>query len=134
MAVSKNLAPFFVIYSKKKTKHRRSLIQHSVVTFGALSLTNKNFFQMLSDHAWKITMLTDSIGVFTERGGTIGFHISKEGITVVDAQFPDTARHLIAELKKKDEILTTTEIPGSPQWTGDVIQRPLQAAFEELSL
>jgi cyclase len=32
------------------------------------------------------------------------------------------------------EILTTTEIPGSPQWRSDGIQRPLQAAFDELSL
>jgi len=36
--------------------------------------------------------------------------------------------------KTKDEILKATEIPGSPEWKGDGIQRPLQAAFEELSL
>ncbi len=45
-------------------------------------------------------MLTHDIGIFTERGGTIAFHFSKEGITVIDAQFPDTAQHLIEELKK----------------------------------
>lgn len=55
---------------------------------------------MLND-TWNIQMLTDSIGVFTEKGGTIAFHLSKDGITVVDAQFPDTAPHLISELKKK---------------------------------
>jgi len=83
--------------------HRRAFLQHSVMTVGAWSFTHKKFFQMLSDPAWKITMLTDTIGVFTERGGTIGFHLSKEGITVVDAQFPDTAPHLIGELKKRDD-------------------------------
>ena len=35
--------------------------------------------------------------------------------------------------KTKEEILKATEIPGSPRWKGDGIQRPLQAAFEELS-
>ena len=35
--------------------------------------------------------------------------------------------------KTKEEILKATEIPGSPEWKGDGIQRPLQAAFEELS-
>ena len=35
--------------------------------------------------------------------------------------------------KTKDEILMAAEIPGSPQWKGDGIQRPLQAAFEELN-
>ena len=35
--------------------------------------------------------------------------------------------------KSKDDILSATEIPGSPQWKGDGIQRPLTAAYEELT-
>ena len=62
---------------------------------------SSKFFKMLTEDPWKITMLTDNIGIFTERGGTIAFHFSKEGTTVIDAQFPDTAVHLIDELKKK---------------------------------
>lgn len=58
---------------------------------------------MASD-PWKITMLTPDIGIFTERGGTIAFHSSKEGVTVIDAQFPDTAQHLINELKKRKDL------------------------------
>ena len=56
-----------------------------------------------ADPAWKIKMLTDDIGVFTEKGGTIAFLLSNKGIVVVDAQFPDTAPHLIDELKKKSD-------------------------------
>jgi len=82
---------------------RRSFIQNSAFTLGAISIGPKNFFKMLSDDPWKITMLTDKIGVFTEKGGTIAFHFSKDGITVIDAQFPDTAPHLIAELKKRND-------------------------------
>jgi glyoxylase-like metal-dependent hydrolase (beta-lactamase superfamily II) len=48
-------------------------------------------------------MLTDTIGIFTERGGTIAFYISKKGMVVIDAQFPDQSQHLIDELKKKSE-------------------------------
>ena len=83
--------------------HRRSFIQNSAFTFGALSISHKSFFKMFTDDPWKITMLTDNIGVFTEKGGTIAFHFSKDGITVIDAQFPDTAPHLIAELKKRND-------------------------------
>ncbi|MEO5684746.1 MAG: MBL fold metallo-hydrolase [Chitinophagaceae bacterium] len=36
--------------------------------------------------------------------------------------------------KTKEEILKTTEIPGSPEWKGDGIQRPLTAAYEELTI
>ena len=76
---------------------RRSFIQNSALTLGALSIKNKHLFKMFTDDTWKVTMLTDDIGIFTERGGTIGFHFSKEGITVIDAEFPDTAIHLIDE-------------------------------------
>ena len=36
--------------------------------------------------------------------------------------------------KTKEEILKTTEIPGSPEWKGDGIERPLGAAYEELAV
>jgi cyclase len=48
-------------------------------------------------------MLTDSIGIFEERGGTILFYLGKDGIVVVDTQFPDQSKHLIDELKKRSE-------------------------------
>jgi len=52
---------------------------------------------------WNIKMLTRDTGIFTERGGTILFHISKQGMVVVDSQFPDQAGHLISELKKRGD-------------------------------
>ena len=56
---------------------------------------------MLAEPTWKIKMLTDDIGMFSERGGTILFMVTKKGVVVVDTQFPDTAQHLIEEIKKK---------------------------------
>ncbi len=82
---------------------RRHFLQNSMLAFGALTLGKQKILKAMSVDPWKITMLTDSIGMFTERGGTIVFHFSKDGITVVDAQFPDTAQHLIDELKKRDD-------------------------------
>ena len=35
--------------------------------------------------------------------------------------------------KTKDEILKATAIPGADEWKGDGVQRPLQAAYEELT-
>jgi cyclase len=81
---------------------RRSFIQNSAFTVGALSIGHKSFLKFFTDDPWKITMLTNDIGIFTEKGGTIAFHFSKDGITVIDAQFPDTAPHLIEELKKRN--------------------------------
>ena len=50
-----------------------------------------------------IKMLRNDVGVFTEKGGTIAFLLSKDGIVVVDAEFPEQSQHLIDELKKKSE-------------------------------
>ncbi len=83
---------------------RSAFLKNSGLLLGALAVfSNKTIAQLLSDPAWKITMLTDDIGIFSEKGGTILFMISAEGIVVVDSQFPDTAPHLIDELKKKSE-------------------------------
>ena len=35
--------------------------------------------------------------------------------------------------RQKKKILTAKKIPGSPEWKGDGIERPLNAAYEELS-
>ena len=83
--------------------HRRSFIQNSALAFGALTLARQKLLTTFFDDPWKITMLTDDIGIFTERGGTIAFLLSKKEIVVVDSQFPDQSKHLIDELKKRSE-------------------------------
>jgi glyoxylase-like metal-dependent hydrolase (beta-lactamase superfamily II) len=82
---------------------RRTFIQNTALTFGALTLARKNVLASFFEDPWKITMLSDDIGIFEERGGTIAFLLSKKGIVVVDSQFPDQSKHLIDELKKKSE-------------------------------
>jgi cyclase len=83
---------------------RRSFLRNTGLTIASLALLNKeSLAAFLNDPTWNIKMLTDDIGIFTEKGGTIAFYLSKEGAVIVDAQFPDTAPHLIDELKKKSE-------------------------------
>ena len=82
---------------------RRSFLKNSALSFGALTLTQQKLLKLLVDDPWKITMLTDNIGIFTERGGTIAFLLGKKEIVVVDSQFPDQSKHLIDELKKRSE-------------------------------
>lgn len=83
--------------------NRRHFIQNSTFTFAALSLSQKKILTAFFQQAWKITMLTDNLGIFTERGGTIAFLLGKSGIVVVDAEFPDQSKHLIDELKNRSE-------------------------------
>ena len=83
--------------------NRRSFIQNSALVVGALTVSQQKLLAGFFDDPWKITMLRNDVGIFTERGGTIAFLLSKKGIVVVDSQFPDQSKHLIDELKKKSE-------------------------------
>jgi cyclase len=83
--------------------NRRNFVQNSALAFGALTLAQQKLLTSFFDDPWKITMLRNDIGIFTERGGTIAFLLSKKGIVVVDAQFPDQSKHLIDELKKRSD-------------------------------
>lgn len=84
--------------------HRRKFIGITAITLVGLAfLSNRTLAQFLADPTWKIKMLNDTMGVFTEKGGTILFMTSKDGIVVVDSQFPEQSQHLIDELKKKSE-------------------------------
>ena len=83
---------------------RSKFLRNTGFTLAGLAFINKNSLaSFFADPAWKIKMLSDEIGIFTEKGGTIAFCISKDGITVVDSQFPDTSVHLIEALKQKTE-------------------------------
>ncbi len=84
--------------------HRRKFLYNSALGMGALAFYNTEVFgkDFFAD-PWKIKMLRNDVGIFTERGGTIGFMVSKKGIMVVDSQFPDTSVHLIEELRKKEK-------------------------------
>jgi cyclase len=81
--------------------NRRSFIRSGAFTIGALTIAQHKVFAALQIDPWKITMLRKGVGIFSEKGGTIGFLIGKEDITVVDTQFPDQSKHLIEELKKQ---------------------------------
>ena len=84
---------------------RRSFVKNTALTLGALALLNKQTMAaFLKSNAYNIKMLTDTIGVFTEKGGTILFMLNTEGPVIVDAQFPDSALHLIDEVKKRSSI------------------------------
>ncbi len=84
---------------------RRVFIKNSTTILTALALlSNRTFAQLAADPAWKIKMLDKNTGIFTEKGGTILFCVTKAGFVVVDAQFPDSAQHLIDDLKTRKDV------------------------------
>lgn len=84
---------------------RRKFLQTSVLSGIGISLVNQPILAALvhQDSPYKMTPLRNNVGYFTERGGTIGWMITKEAIVVVDTQFPDQAAHLIEAIKKQSD-------------------------------
>lgn len=83
---------------------RRQFLRNTAIAAGALSfLGSRGFACKLADPIFQIIPLRNNVGIFIEQGGTIAWMVNKEGIVVVDAQFPNTAPHLIAELQKKSD-------------------------------
>lgn len=81
--------------------NRRDFITKASLGFGALAFSGNDLFAKLLQEPWKITMLGEQAGIFEERGGTILFLLSDDGIVVVDSQFPDQSLHLKDELVKR---------------------------------
>jgi glyoxylase-like metal-dependent hydrolase (beta-lactamase superfamily II) len=83
---------------------RRKFIQYAGLSFGMMALySNKSFADFLLQPKYKFSLLRNNVGIFTEQGGTIAWLSNSSGMVVVDTQFQDPARHLIAELKKGSE-------------------------------
>ncbi|CAM2932337.1 MBL fold metallo-hydrolase [Rariglobus hedericola] len=49
------------------------------------------------------TALRRNVGLFTGRGGTIGWLVNKDALAVVDSQFPDTAQTFLTGLPGRDD-------------------------------
>jgi cyclase len=84
---------------------RRKFLKTTAVTAASLALLGKkSFAAMLADPTYQFKPLRNNVGMFAEQGGTIAWMINKEGIVVVDAEFPDPATHLIGLLKKQSDL------------------------------
>ncbi len=84
---------------------RRNFLTTAGLTAASLALMGKrSFASMLADPVYQFKPLRNNVGMFAEQGGTIAWMINKEGIVVVDAEFPDQATHLISLLKKQSDL------------------------------
>lgn len=97
---------------------RRRLIRSVGVAVAGLSLTPTSLLaRLLADELpYNMKLLRKNVGYFTERGGTIGWMVSEDGIIVVDSQFPEQSNHLIGAIEelsnRKIDLLINTHHHG----------------------
>ena len=97
--------------------NRRSFVKNAGLGLGAVPLLRTEWLsRLMQENPYKMKMLRNDIGIFTEKGGTIAYYISKNNIAVVDAEFPEQSKHLIDALQKNPgkpfEILINTHHHG----------------------
>jgi glyoxylase-like metal-dependent hydrolase (beta-lactamase superfamily II) len=78
---------------------RRAFIQSSSVGISAIALPS--WLSLPECLNWHMQPLRRNVGVFTEKGGTIGWLIQPNGIVVIDSQWKEQAGHLIDEIQKR---------------------------------
>jgi cyclase len=84
---------------------RRNFLKTTTLTAASLMLMrNRSFASLSDDPAYQFKPLRNNVGMFAEKGGTIAWMINKEGIVVVDAEYPEQATHLIGLLKKQSDL------------------------------
>ncbi len=108
---------------------RKKFIQTTTLAGGFLLFSKfKSFANLLQKAGFEIKMITKTIGIFSEKGGTILFYLGKKGVTIVDTQFPDSIVHLIEDLKTKGktkfELLINTHHHGD-HTSGNIVFKDL---------
>lgn len=83
--------------------NRRQFLVTSTLTVAAGALRGLPAFGQAAQTPpeTRFEALRDGVGLFSGRGGTIGWLVSDEGVVVVDSQFPDTAEACLAGLKQR---------------------------------
>ncbi len=76
--------------------NRKNFFKSIGIVLGGMTLSN--FLTTLKTGNFR--QLRKGAGIYTRRGGTIGWLITKDAVIVVDSQFPDTARDFYSNLKK----------------------------------
>ncbi len=77
---------------------RRHFLKSSSIAGGLLLFPE---YRWLFPEPANFKPLRGNVGIYTDRGGTIGWLLQKNGVAVVDTQFPEQSQNLITQLKER---------------------------------
>jgi cyclase len=81
---------------------RKNFIKSASVLAGGMFMGFRNLSAITSgNNLAGFRELRDNVGVYTERGGTIGWFVSGDISAVIDTQFPDTAENFMNGFQEK---------------------------------
>jgi len=80
---------------------RKDFLKTGALLSGGIIFGSSKLFANLQAQTYGFKELRNNFGIFTERGGTIGWYASTDGVIVIDSQYPETAKNLITSLQQK---------------------------------
>lgn len=80
---------------------RKEFLKTGVLITGGVLIQGHKLFYNMQEKVSGFKVIRNNFGIYTQRGGTIGWYADKDAVVVIDSQFPDTVKNFIAELQKK---------------------------------
>ena len=80
--------------------NRKEFLKSVALIGSGLTLQGNTFLSFFKGKDFTFQELRNGIGIYVNRGGTIGWLVNKDAVIVIDAQFPDTAEIFWSEIKK----------------------------------
>ena len=80
---------------------RKQFIKSGVVITGGILLSGHKYFSRFDDQPEGFKTIRGNFGIYTERGGTMGWYVTNDSVIVIDSQFPESAEHFYNGLKTK---------------------------------
>jgi glyoxylase-like metal-dependent hydrolase (beta-lactamase superfamily II) len=80
---------------------RRLFVQSGSLAFTLGMLPS--WFNRMIPATYSMKLLRRNVGIFNEKGGTIGWLIQPDGIVVIDTQWKEQSEHLLDEIRRKQE-------------------------------
>lgn len=80
---------------------RKDFLKTAAILTGGTILRGSKLLYSVQEEAPGIKLLRNGVGIYQNKGGTIGWFISDDAVTVVDSQFPDSAKLFHEEIRKR---------------------------------
>lgn len=81
--------------------NRRTFLKSSGLLTGLALTSKQSLLKALTLENGSFRVMKGNIGIFTERGGTIGWFVNDDSVVAIDSQFPETVKNFIDHLKSK---------------------------------
>ncbi len=82
---------------------RKDFLRSSLILSGGIFLPVQKSWGRFLDEPKGFRTIGANTGIFSEKGGTIGWYISNDALVVIDSQYPDSAKNFMSGVRQKTD-------------------------------